>query len=586
MREVAAFLLDDLHFAHVPPTWLVKITSPCFHVARPARSMDELTSRSAQADLLSARHEAGLGAEQEVSSAEAAAAAAAVSTGRPALHPGPAQDLPQQEQVERSAAPEGKSPSQASSGVALRLPGRLSWPLAELSSESDSLSIGSTASAPSGAGALSCIAAAPSRTGGPSSLSACCTGTGRGGCRGAGSQLGCVEEHSLLEGDAEAQAKWPPAGRQQAAASWKSSDAGPRRFSLRSSTPVRRGLPHDGATSFKGAAPLLDHPSLEHVYSSRIAADWGAAEEGAVPASTPAEGSSQSSPGTSGRGLSRSLDIARPPSQYGFAPAEASGQARDAVQTRAPPQGRASILGQSLGGGCSSRATPAAAGAAGAVPLGGGSSRTAPAAAGGAAALSRGSHYQQEPAQGCPVSEHVLGPTKLGSLQQFVQHDGDTSEMGASRWAAGRLMHGLAFRLDALVQCILVRLLLHHTLRAAGTGGQHQTSCDGQSAVATLRRCYSAVQILGQGCAPHRHFGRQVSLEVPQPLSAHGACVSPLSIVPFTALQTLQHGQTCRLVSTNRGCLCDRPAAQAAWQQTGRLVGGGGRGRGRRTSHS
>ena len=432
MREVAAFLLDDLHFAHVPPTWLVKITSSCFHVARPARSMEELTRGSAQGGSLSARHEAGPGAEQNVSSAEAAAAAA-VSTDRPALHPGPAQDLPRQEQVNRSAAPEGRTPSEASSDVASGLPGRSSWPLAELSSESDSLSIGSSASAPSRAGALSCTAAAPSRPGGPSCLSTCCTGVGRGGCRGAGSQLGCVEEHSLLEGGAEAEATCPPAGRQQAAASWKSSDAGPGRFSLRSSTPGCRGLPHDGAASLKGAAPLLDQLILEHVYSSRFAADWGAAEEGAAPASTPAEGSSQSSQGTSGRGLSRSLDVARPPSQYGFAPAEARGEPRDAVQTRAPPHGRASILGLSLGSGSSSRATAAAAGAASTVLLGGGSSRRALAAAAGAAALSRDSHVQQEQAQGCPVSSHLLGPTKLGSLQQFVQHDGDTSEMGASR---------------------------------------------------------------------------------------------------------------------------------------------------------
>ena len=471
MREVAAFLLDDLHFARVPPTWLVQITSPCFHVARPATSMEELTSGSAQAGLLSARHDAEPGAEQEVSSTEAAAAAA-VSTDGSALHPGPNQDLLQQEQVDRSVAAEGKDPSQASSDVALGLPGRLSWPLAELSSDSDSLSIGSTASAPSRAGALSCIAAAPGRTGGPSCLSTCCTGAGRGGCRGAGSQLGCVEEHSLLEGDAEAQAKCPAAGRQQAAASWKSSDAGPRRFSLRSSTPVRRGLPHDGEASLKGAAPLLGQLSLEHMHSSRIAADWGAAEEGAVPASTPAEGSSHSSQGTSGRGFSRSLDIARPPSQYGFALAEASGETRDAVQTHTPPQGRASILGLSLGGSGSSRATPAAAGAVGAGPLGDGSSRRAVTAAAGAAALSRDSRFQQEQAQGCPVSDRGLGPTKLGSLQQFVQHDGDTSEMGASRWAAGRMLLGLAVRLDALVHCILVPLLLHHALRAAGSAWQ------------------------------------------------------------------------------------------------------------------
>ena len=475
MREVAAFLLDDLHFAHVPPTWLVKITSPCFHVARPARSMEDLTCGSAQADLLSARHEAGPGAEEEVSSAKAAAAAA-VSTDRPVLHPGPAQDLPQQNQVDCIAAQEGKSPSQASSDG---LPGRLSWPLAELSSESDSLSIGSTASAPSRAGAPSCIAAAPSRTGGPSCLGACCTGISRASCRGPGSQLGCVEEHSLLEGDAEAQANCPPSGRHPASASWKSSDAGPRRFSLHGPTPVRRGSPHDGAASLKGAAPLLEQPSLEHVYSSKIAADWGAAEEADVPASTPAEGSSQNPPGTSGRGLSRSLDIARPPSQYGFAPAEASGEACEAVQARAPPQGRASILGLSLGGSSSSRATAAAAAGVGdAVSLGSGSSRRAPAAAPGPAAVSRDSHSQQKQAQGCPVSDHVLGPTKLGSLQQFVQHDGDTSEMGASRWAAGRMVLDLAFRLDALVLCILVCLLLHHTLRAAGYTWQHKTSCD------------------------------------------------------------------------------------------------------------
>ena len=485
MREVAAFLLDDLHFAHVPPTWLVKITNPCFHVAQPARSMEVLTRGSAQANVLSARHEAGLAAEPEVSSAEAAAAAA-VSTDRPALPPGPDQDLLQQEQVDRSAAPEGKNPSQASSDVASGLPGRLSWSLAELSSESDSLSIDSTASAPSRVGALSCIVAAPNRTGGPSCLSACCTGIGRGGCRVAGSQLGCVEEHSLLEGDAQAQANCPPADRQQVAASWKSSDAGPRRFSLRGWTPVRRGLPHDGGASLKGAASLLGQPSLEHVYSSRIAADWGAAEEGAVPASTPAEGSSQSSQGTPGRGLSRSLDIARPPSQYGFAPAEASGEARDAVQTRAPPQGRASILGLSLGGNSSSKARAAVAGAAVAVPLGGGSSRRAPAAATGAAAPLRDLHFQQEQAQGCLVSDHVLGPTKLGSLQQFVQHDGDTSEMGASRWAAGRMVLGVAFRLDALVHCTLVACCCIKTLRAAANAWQHWTSCDGQPAVPTL----------------------------------------------------------------------------------------------------
>ena len=44
--------------------------------------------------------------------------------------------------------------------------------------------------------------------------------------------------------------------------------------------------------------------------------------------------------------------------------------------------------------------------------------------------------------------------------------------------------------------------------------------------------------------------------------------------LPFTALQALQHRQTCRLVSTRQRCLCDRQAAaQAAWQQTGWLVG-------------
>ncbi len=47
---------------------------------------------------------------------------------------------------------------------------------------------------------------------------------------------------------------------------------------------------------------------------------------------------------------------------------------------------------------------------------------------------------QQQAAGGCegdnddgPASAHHL-PCKLGSLQQFVPHDCDTSEMGASRF--------------------------------------------------------------------------------------------------------------------------------------------------------